>query len=142
MTTENNKAIARMLTEEVFNRGNLAVADKIIAQDFVHHDPNTKEFRSGPEGFKHFLARYRNAFPDLHITIEQQIAEGDLVVDRWTGRGTHSGELMGIPPTGKEVTLCGISIHRIVGGKITETWNNYDALTMLEQLGVLGTHTL
>lgn len=142
MTTENNKAIARTLTEEVFNRGNLAVADKIIAPDFIHHDPNTKEFQSGPEGFKRFLARYRDAFPDLHITIEQQIAEGDLVVDRWTGSGTHSGELMGIPPTGKKVTLCGISIHRIVGGKITETWNNYDALTMLEQLGVLGTHTL
>ncbi len=142
MTTENNKAIARLLIEEVFNRGNLAVADKIIAPDFVHHDPNTKEFRSGPDGFKQFLQRYRNAFPDLKISILQQIAEGDLVVDRWSGSGTHSGELMGIPPTGKQVTLSGISIHRIVGGRITETWNNYDALTMLEQLGFLPTHTL
>jgi steroid delta-isomerase-like uncharacterized protein len=142
MTTENNKAIARLLTEEVFNRGNLAVADKIIAPDFVHHDPNTKEFRSGPEGFKRFWAGYRAAFPDLHITIEQQIAEGDLVVDRWTGTGTHQAELMGIAATGMQVTLSGISIHRIVGGKITETWNNYDALSLLEQLGFVRTHTL
>ena len=142
MTTENNKAIARLLTEEVFNRGNLAVADKIIAPDFVHHDPNTKEFRSGPEGFKRFWGGYRAAFPDLHITIEQQIAEGDLVVDRWTGTGTHQAELMGIAATGKKVTLSGISIHRIVGGKITETWNNYDALSLLEQLGFVRTHTL
>jgi steroid delta-isomerase-like uncharacterized protein len=142
MMTENNKAIARLLIEEVFNRGNMAVADKIIAPDFVHHDPNTKEFRSGPDGFKHFLQRYREAFPDLHITVEQQIAEGDLVVDRWTGTGTHRGELMGIAATGKPVTLSGMSIHRIVGGKITETWNNYDALTLLEQLGFLRSHTL
>jgi steroid delta-isomerase-like uncharacterized protein len=142
MTTHDNKGIARFFTEEVFNKGNMEVVDKIIDAEFVHHDPNTREFGKGPEAFKKLLQRYHNAFPDLHITIEQQIMEGDLVVDRWKGEGTHQGELMGMAPTGKKVSICGISIHRISNGKILETWNNYDSMSLLQQLGLLQTHTL
>jgi steroid delta-isomerase-like uncharacterized protein len=137
-----NKAIARYLTEEVFNKGNLDAVEKVISPDFTHHDPNTREFNSGPNGYKQFFQRYRKAFPDLHITIEQQIAEGDLVVDRWIGEGTHQGELMGMAPTGKKVSISGITIHRIAGGKIVETWNNFDSLSMVQQLGLFQTHTL
>ena len=142
MMASDNKAIARYLTEEIFNKGNMDQVDKVIAPDFTHHDPNTREFTSGPEGYRKFYERYRKAFPDLHITIEQQISEGNLVVDRWIGTGTHQGELMGMPPTGKKVHITGITIHRISGGKIVETWNNYDSLSMVQQLGLFQTHTL
>lgn len=95
-----------------------------------HHDPTTQEFGSGMEGFTRLIGYYREAFPDLEITFDEQLAAGDRVVDRWTGRGTHEGELMGIPPTGRSVTASGISIHRIA-----ETWNTYDAAGMLRQVG-------
>jgi steroid delta-isomerase-like uncharacterized protein len=137
-----NKAIARYLTEEVFNKGNLEAVDEVISSDFTHHDPNTREFSSGPMGYKKFIQSYRKAFPDLEITIEQQISEGDLVVDRWKGRGTHQGELMGMAPTGKQVSITGMTIHRIVAGKIVETWNNFDSLSMVQQLGFFSTHNL
>ena len=137
-----NKSIARYLTEEVFNKGNMEAVNEIISPDFTHHDPNTREFTSGPEGYKQFIQGYRKAFPDLQITIEQQIAEADLVVDRWIGRGTHQGELMGMAATGKQVTITGMTIHRIAGGKIVETWNNFDSLSMVQQLGLFKTHSL
>jgi steroid delta-isomerase-like uncharacterized protein len=142
MAAEENKAVARRLIEEVFNRGNLDLVDELIAPEFIHHDPNAQHFGRGPEGFKHLLRRYLDAIPDLQITLEAQIAEGDMVVDRWTGSGTHTGELMGMAPTGKQIETTGISIHRISGGKIAETWNSYDAVSMLEELGVLQAHTL
>ena len=142
MATNENKAIARRLIDEVFNLGNLDVVDEIIAPGFKHHDPNSEEGSMGPKGFKQLLERYWRAFPDLQMELQQQIAEGDLVVDRWIARGTHQGELMGRAPTGKKVETSGITIHRITNGKIVETWNNYDGLTMLQQLGVLSTHTV
>lgn len=142
MTAHDNKGIAHFFTEEVFNKGNMEVIDEIIDPEFIHHDPNTREFGKGPVAFKKLIHRYRKAFPDLQITIEQQIMENDLVVDRWKGEGTHEGELMGMAPTGKKISICGISIHRIREGRIVETWNNYDSMSMLQQLGLLQTHTL
>ncbi len=82
-------------------------------------------------------ASYRTAFPGNQLTVEDYLAEGDTVVSRWTGRGTHKGDLMGIAPTGKQVTVTGISIQRIANGKIVEEWSNYDMLGMLQQLGVV-----
>lgn len=137
MSTEDNRALVRRFVEEVFNRGNLDIVDQLVTPDYVHHDPTTQEFGSGIEGFKRLISFYRQAFPDIHIALEDQVASGDKVVDRWTGQGTHRGELMGIAPTGRPVTASGISIHRIAGGRIAETWNNYDALGMLRQLGVI-----
>ena len=80
---------------------------------------------------------YRSAFPDMQLTIEDQIAEGDKVVTRWTARGTHQGELMGIPPTGKQATVTGITVGRVANGKFVESWSNFDALGMMQQLGVV-----
>jgi len=91
----------------------------------------------GPEEFKQFLSLYLTAFPDARFTVEDDLAEGDLVVSRSTLCGTHQGEFMGIPPTGKPVTVTGIAIDRIVGGKFVEGWLNFDALGMLHQLGVI-----
>ena len=135
MSTEENKAIARHVIEEGWNQGNTAVFDEVYATNYVGHDPSMTI--QGSEGFKQVYAAYRTAFPDLHLTIEDQIAEGDKVVSRWTFRGTHRGELMGILPTGKQVTVTGIVISHFANGKIVESWFNSDDLGMLQQLGVV-----
>ena len=134
--TEKNKAIALRGFEEVWNQGNLDVVDEIYAIDYVGYMPGSLEIQ-GTEGFKQFVNMYRTAFPDIKFTIEDQIAEGDKVVTRWTGTGTLKGELMGIPPTGVQVTSTGIDILRFAGGKIVEVWVNMDDLGMLQQLGVV-----
>ncbi len=131
-----NKAISRRADEELFNRGNVDVADELFAPDFVYHDPAGGELR-GPESVKGYAAMLRAAFPDLHQTVEDQIAEGDKVAYRWTARGTHEGELMGIAPTGKRVEFTGIAVARLADGRIEEIWENYDALGMMQQLGVV-----
>jgi steroid delta-isomerase-like uncharacterized protein len=137
MPEEANCALVRRFIDEVFNTGNFDSIDEILAANYAHHDPTTQEFGSGIEGFKQLLGYYRQAFPDLTITLDDQFGAGDRVVDRWTGRGTHAGEMMGIPATGKLVAATGMSIHRIVEERIAETWNVYDAAGMLRQLGVI-----
>lgn len=134
MSTEENKANDRGLVE-VLNRGNLALLDELIAPSIVSHDASTT--MQGLEAYKQFVSVYLTAFPDLHFTIEEQIAEGDKTVTRWTARGTHRGELMGIPPTGKQVTGTGITIIRWANGKAEEAWLNSDGLGLLQQLGVV-----
>jgi len=135
--SEQNKAISRRLVEEAFNQGKLDVVDELVAPDFVNHDPSSPEEIRGPEGLKDFIRTYRSAFPDIRVRTEDQIAEGDKVVSRWTGGGTQQGELLGMPPSGKQATVTGISIDRLEGGKIIETWNNWDTLGMLQQLGAI-----
>ena len=136
MSTEENKAIVRRDWEETWNKGNLDTVDEIFATTYVGHFLSP-EFPPDLEGYKQFINSYRTAFPDIHITIEDEIAEGDKVVTRFTSRGTHKGELMGIAPTGEQVTVTGISIFRIAGGKIVEDWTEFDAVGMLQQLGVM-----
>ena len=121
----------------MFNKGNLDVADEHIAPDYENHDPAMPADIHGPEGFKDYVSMYRSAFPDLHIEIEDQIAEGDKVATRWTGTGTHEGELAGIAPTHNHVTLPGMEIVRISEGKLVEGWEGYDSMTMMRQLGVM-----
>lgn len=135
--SEENKALARRWFEELFNRENLDIADEIVAEDHVNHDPAFPQNSPGPDGAKEVVNLYHGAFPDAQITIEDQIAEGDRVVTRWTGRGTHQGDLMGVPPSGNRVTVAGITINRIAGGKIAESWDNYDALGMMQQVGAI-----
>lgn len=135
MSTEQNKVLARRLFEEVWNSKNLAVLDEMLAPNFVFH--NSVQTLYGPEGFKQFAKTYHTAFPQAHFTIEDTIAEGDTVVLRWTARGTQSGELLGIQPTGKEVTVSGITITLISNGKSVESWGEFDALGMLQQIGVI-----
>jgi steroid delta-isomerase-like uncharacterized protein len=131
-----NKALIRRVIDEAVNKGNLAVIDELVAGSYVYREPTAGEVR-GPSGLKNLLTKYREAFPDLRMTIEEQIAEGDVVVTRWTGRGTQRGELMGVSPTGRQVTITGVMITRISNGKIVEEWENYDALGMMRQLGAV-----
>jgi steroid delta-isomerase-like uncharacterized protein len=133
---EANKALARRFYEQGWNQSNMAIFDELLAPNHVLHDPGFPEAIRGLEGFKQYYASYGSAFPGNQLTVEDYIAEGDTVVSRWTGRGTHKGDLMGIAPTGKQVTVTGISIQRIANGKIVEEWSNYDMLGMLQQLGV------
>ena len=135
--TEANKALVRRQFEEGWNQGNLSVADEIFALDYVPHNPAIPVVIPGPEGYKQFAAMYRTVFPDIHFNVDNQIAEGDMVVTRFTITGTHQGELMGVPPTGKQVTVTGINIHRIADGKMVEGWSNTDILGMMQQLGVI-----
>lgn len=113
------------------------MVDEIVASDYVLHDPALPEEIRGPEGVKGFVQMYRSAYPDTDITVEEQIAAGDDVVTRWTGRGTHQGELLGVPPSGTRVEVAGITIDRISGGKFAESWTIYDALGMLQQIGAI-----
>ena len=143
MFTETNKALTRRYLEEAFNQGKLNVLDEIIAKDHVNSGPGTLPgLPTGPEGDKQLITMYRNAFPDVHFTIDEQIAEGEKVVTRWTGHGTHKGELLGIPATGKSSTVTGIAVDRIANGKIVESWGLFDQFGMMQQLGVIPTPEL
>jgi len=135
MSVEGNKALSRRTFEEVWNQGNLAAIDELYDANQVSHGLGV-DVPSGSAGLKQFITMYRTAYPDTHFTVEDQIAEGDKVATRWTATGTHRGDLFGIPPTGKRVTVTGIAISRVANGKIVETWNNFDALGQLQQLGV------
>ena len=131
-----NKEIVRRVTTEPWT-GNYAVIDVLVAADFVGHDPALPEPMRGPAGLKQFFDDFLAAFPDGSQTIETQLAEGDYVATRWTGRGTHKGELMGIPATGKQVTVSGITISRLSDGKVAEEWATWDTLGMMQQLGAV-----
>jgi steroid delta-isomerase-like uncharacterized protein len=138
MLSDTNKTVSRRFLEEVWNKRNMAVLNEIIANDHVNTGPGTLPgLPTGPEGSKQFVQVYLNAFPDVHFTIDDQIAEGDKVVTRWTASGTHKGELAGIPATGKSSTVTGINVERIVNGKIVESWGIFDQFGMMQQLGVI-----
>ena len=131
------KAIARRFLEEAFNGGKLDVVDELVAPEFVNHDAALPEPAIGIEAAKASITGYRDAFPDLRLTIEQQVAEGEYVTTRWSARGTHQGDLMGIAATGKQATVTGITIDRIVDGRFVESWTNWDTLGLMQQLGVV-----
>ncbi len=135
--SEHNKAIVRRLFAELWNNGNLSVADEIFAPNYAHHDSSTPDFGLGPDSEKRRLALYRGAFPDLHLTVEDVIAEGETVMTRWSCRGTHKGELNGIAPTGKQITISGVTVARLSNGKMAEGYVNWDALGLMQQLGVV-----
>lgn len=133
------KATARRFLEEAFNSGNLAVVDELVAPEFVNHDAALPEPTMGIEATKASIGAYRDAFPDLRMTIEQQVAEGEYVMTRWSARGTHEGDLFGMAATGKEATVTGITVDRIVDGRFVESWTNWDTLGLMQQLGVVPT---
>lgn len=135
--SEQNKAVLRRFIEEVWNEGNLDVIDELIAADHVDHDPARAGAPGGPTGTRAFVEMYRTAFPDAHIELGELIAEGDLVAGTWTATGTHQGELMGMAPSGKPISLTGIGVDRIRDGQIVESWANWDALGMMGQLGAV-----
>ena len=131
---EENRAIVQRFGEEVWNKGNLAAVDELVTLDFAGHGPGRRVTR-GPEELKKVVARMRAAFPDIRFTVEDEIAEGDRVVTRWTGQGTHQGEWRGIAATGKQVSFSGIAIRRIAGGRIAERWVNADYSALMRQIG-------
>jgi predicted ester cyclase len=132
--SEANKALARRVIKELFTNHNVDLIDEFFP-DCVYRAPAVGELRG--EAYKQFLTQVLAAFPDGRWTVEDQVAEGDKVVTRWSFTGIHRGNLMGIAPTGKQVTTSGVMIDRIVGGKIAEEWEEYDALGMMQQLGAV-----
>jgi len=134
--SEQNKAIIRRFWEEVFNSRKLDMIDNLVTPDYVYHGPAGQEIR-GAGGLKQFLGMYFKAFPDVQVEIEDVFGEGDKVVSRVMGRGTHKGELMGIPPTGKQITVMVICTNRFEGEKIAEDWELIDLFGMMQQLGVI-----
>jgi steroid delta-isomerase-like uncharacterized protein len=136
MSTDEHKGIVRRLLQDVWNNGKLDLANEIFTANFVRHGPAVEGEVRGHEGFRKLVAMYRASYPDLRISVEDQIAEGALIVTRWTAKGTHRGELMGIAPTGKQITVAGVIVDRMAGGKIEAEWAYYDAMGMLQQLGV------
>jgi len=136
MSSEQNKKIVRRLIEEPW-KGELQVVDELIDPKYIGHDPSLPEPLHGPEGVKEFISSYRDAYPDSRLAVDQQIAEGDSVATRWTARGKHDGDLMGIAPTGKQVTVSGITFSRLANGKVVEEYTNWDTMGMMQQLGVV-----
>lgn len=139
MSNNANKALSRKLYEDIMSQGNTVLIEQIFTDDYVNHDTSGPPggWPRGPQGFYAVTGAYRGAFPDLHFTIEAQVAEGNRVVTRWSASGTNTGSLGGMPPTGKSVVVSGISIERVADGKIAESWVNFDQLGMLQQLGVI-----
>ena len=127
MSSEANKALARRIVEEMWNTKNLKVVEEVYSP----------EFGDGHEATKQFVTAHLTVFPDLHITIQDQIAENDLVATRYVMRGTHQAEFANIPPTGNPFTVTGIEMHRFADGKLIDLWNVVDLLGMLQQLGAI-----
>ena len=130
------KLIVRRLFEEPW-KGNWDVIDEFVSPSYVGHDPAEPEPIRGPAGVKANIEKYLAGFPGGAITVDDQIAEGDKVATRWTGRGTHAGEIAGIAPTGKEVTVSGLTISKLENGMVAEEWITWDTLGMLIQLGAM-----
>ena len=138
MSSEANKAIVVQLYEEVFNKGDLDLADKLVAPNAVTHDPQRPTGApGGPQGLKFVVTMRRRAFPDDHYTIEDLIAEGEKVVARLTHSGTHQGAFLGLPPTGKHISMTSIHLFRFTDGQLVEHWANRNDLGLLQQLGAI-----
>ncbi|MBI3959286.1 MAG: ester cyclase [Chloroflexi bacterium] len=136
MSTEENKAILRQFFEAFWNNGNPNAFDEFFAAGWVHHNPPAGA-EPNRDGFKQAMTAFRAAFADIHTTIDDMIADGDKVAWRWTFQGTHTDSLMGIPATSKQITLTGISIDRLAGGKSVERWDQADFLGMMQQIGAI-----
>jgi steroid delta-isomerase-like uncharacterized protein len=134
---EKNVRGSKRIIEEIFGAGKYELAHELIGSDAIGHDPAQPGPIMGPEGVAESARGYRDAFPDLTLTVNQQIGDGDAVATRWTATGTHKGDLFGIAPTGKQTTVTGITIDRWADGKVAESWTNWDTLGLLQQLGAV-----
>lgn len=136
-TTEDNKAVVDAFIQALFTKGDLSAVDRYLTDDFVAHDPPMAGMSGDGAGFREAATTIRAALPDWHSDVHLLVAEGDYVVEQFTASGTHRGEFMGAAPTGRTVTLPGINIFRLRGGKIVERWGTLDTLGFLTQLGVI-----
>ena len=137
MSTEQNKSIVRRWIEEGWNKGNVAVVDQFYTPDVVQHDPGSPAPVTSSAALKQYVSVFLTAIPDLHFEIDDLIAEGDKVAWRFTSRGTQTGPLLNLPPTGKSSIVTGMVFFRLTDGKIAEVWVNIDNLGLLQQLGVI-----
>ena len=136
MATDQNTISVHRFFEEMCNQRKLDIADELFAANHVFHDPQAPT-GAGPEGMKQVISAYQTAFPDAHWNVVETIVTDNDIVTRWKGTGTQKKELNGILPTGKSVEVQGIWIHHFSNGKIVESWNSWDTLGMLQQLGVV-----
>lgn len=131
------KNVTDRIFEEVWNQRNRDAIDRLITADYVHHDGHGIEVQKGIEGYKKFVSVYLDAFSDLRFTIEDEVSADDKIVTRWIVTGTHDGDLPDLPRTGRSISLTGITIARVIDGKVVESWNNWDVLGMMQQLGAV-----
>jgi steroid delta-isomerase-like uncharacterized protein len=139
MTTDqldNNKHLVEAFIQDLFTKGDLEAVNRYLSDDFVNHDPPFPGAPGGADGFRQAGELMRRACPDWHSDVDQLVAEADTVVEVFTASGTHHGELMGVPGTGKPITLRGINVFRIDGDRVAERWGSLDHLGLLEQLGL------
>jgi steroid delta-isomerase-like uncharacterized protein len=137
VSAEANAAAAERIADEAFNQGRLEVLDELCSPEVVTHDPAEPEEVRGIEAHKARVRAYRTAMSDLRVVFEDVFASGDRVASRWTARGTHDGDLQGIAPTGRRIEITGMSIDRFdADGKVVETWDQWDNLGFMAQLGV------
>ena len=136
MAAREAETVIRRFWEEGWNQKNWSAIDETVAEDYLDHNA-LPGLPPGREGFKALMSSYFTAFPDLQIMVEDILVDGDKVVCRWKARGTHNGSLMGISPSGRAVNVGGISIDRIVDGRLVEGWYEFDTLGMLQQVGAI-----
>jgi predicted ester cyclase len=137
VSVESNEALVSRIANDIWNRGKLTAVDEVMTANAKYHGPHMPGGVGDRETWRRAVGMYLGAFPDSHVTFEELIASGDTVVGRWTATGTHTGELPGVPPTGRPIAIGGITIYRIAGGKIVEAWEQLDMLGMWQQLGVV-----
>jgi steroid delta-isomerase-like uncharacterized protein len=131
------EGILTRIREEIWSRGDLAAVDELLDPDYVEHDPASPEPIRGRDGYRQLVATYRDGFPDLTFTVQEEVVAGDRAVARWTATGTHDGEIMGIPPTGAHGTVSGITFAHLRDGKVVEAWTSWDALGLLRLMGAV-----
>jgi len=137
MSTDQNKTIARRIVDEAWTKHNPSILDTLFSSDAILHDPQNKTIVKGPQGAKSTLVTYLKAFPDMKISIEREIAEGDFVVQHLIATGKNTGEFNGMPATGKNTNVTGVMTSKIKDGKVIEAWSLFDSLGLLQQLGVV-----
>ncbi len=133
------EAVVRRYFTETLNKGNLDVIDELISRSYVSHYPAGRDLGGGPEDVKQLVASVRRGFPDVVFSLDDIFSDGEKVTARWTFRGVHQGDFMGVSPTGKRVEVFGIAVYRVADGQIQETWVSWDALGLMKQLDVLST---
>ena len=136
MSTENHKSLVQRIAGEIWNEGNLHVADEVMSADAHYHGPHMPNGIGGREDWKNAIKMYRGAFPDSHVVYEEMLVAGDRIVGRWSATGTHTGDLSGLSPTNQRIQISGITIYKISGGLIIEAWEQLDLLGMWEQIDV------
>jgi len=136
-SAEDHKTLVSRIATDIWNEGDLAVCDEVMAADAKYHGPHMPGGTGGRDDWRRAIAMYRSAFPDSQVTYDELIAADEVVVGRWRATATHTGELPGVPPTGTQISIGGITIYRIAEGKIVEAWEQLDLLGMWQQLGVV-----